>query len=335
MMVSIKEIIVNPGRRALDQAHIQALADSMAETRLLNPITIGSNFVLIAGFHRLEAAKRLGWAEIECTILDLPDLEAELAEIDENVVRKGLSGVEYSELLLRRKEIYETLHPEAKRGGDRKSEEIKLSKCQFDPAKSFLDDTAEKMGVSPRTVARQIQTAKNLTPEAKEILKQSGTKVSKKAALKLSRLSPAQQSEAATQLADGEIANLSEYRPKAEEHDKEVQDTPVDMKSTIESKTEEEPFVVLRKQYSGFKEALADLKNADRDFSCTPESFLDEFMCFAQKFRQDIGWYDDPYYQAAIAQLSSRHLTFLREQVNFICASARDFYKAVERTVKK
>ena len=74
-------------------------------------------------------------------------------------------------MLLRRKEIYETLHPETKRGGDRKSEEIKRTKCPFDPAKSFVDDTADKLGVNPRTVRRQIQTAKNLTPETKEIIK--------------------------------------------------------------------------------------------------------------------------------------------------------------------
>ena len=97
-------------------------------------------------------------------------LLAELAEVDENVVRKGLSAVEYSDLLLRRKEIYEALHPETKHGGDRKSEKIKSAKCTFDSEKSFVDDTAEKLGVDPSTIRRQIQTAKNLTSEAKDII---------------------------------------------------------------------------------------------------------------------------------------------------------------------
>ena len=39
-----------------------------------------------------------------------------------------------------------------------------------------------------RTIERQIQTAKNLTPETKEIIKKSGGKISKEAALRLSRL---------------------------------------------------------------------------------------------------------------------------------------------------
>lgn len=34
------------------------------------------------------------------------------------------------------------------------------------PVKSFAQDTAEKLGVVPRIVELQIQTAKNLTPEA-------------------------------------------------------------------------------------------------------------------------------------------------------------------------
>ena len=87
----------------------------------------------------------------------LEGLQAELAEIDENFVRTDLSAIEYGDLLLRRKEIYETL-----------------------TSKSFVEDTAEKPGVGKRTVERQIQTAKNMTPKAKAIICDSGAKVTKK-----------------------------------------------------------------------------------------------------------------------------------------------------------
>ena len=43
-------------------------------------------------------------------------MQAELAEIDENFVRKNLSIIDFGNLLLRRKEIYEILHPETKQG---------------------------------------------------------------------------------------------------------------------------------------------------------------------------------------------------------------------------
>ena len=209
MQIPIYQINVNAGRREADQEAVQKLADSISKVGLLNPITVDQEYTLIAGLHRLEAAKRLGWTEIKCTVCNLEGLEAELAEIDENFVRKDLSDDEFRELLLRRKEIYESLHPETKHGGDRKSEKIKRAKCALDPAPSFIEDTAEKLSVHPATVRREIQTAKNLTAEAKTVLRDSDVKLTKKDTLKLSRLPPEQQEDAATQLAAGEIGRAS------------------------------------------------------------------------------------------------------------------------------
>ena len=60
--------------------------------------------------------KLLGWTEIECVVSEADGLQAELAEIDENFVRAGLSHRELGDLLLRRKELYEALHPETRQG---------------------------------------------------------------------------------------------------------------------------------------------------------------------------------------------------------------------------
>lgn len=116
MKIAINEIKVTAGRRKASLTGIDELVRSISEVGLLNPITIDADHILIAGLHRLEAAKRLGWTEIECTVCGLDGLQAELAEIDENVVRTALSTIEYGELLERRKEIYESLHPETKAG---------------------------------------------------------------------------------------------------------------------------------------------------------------------------------------------------------------------------
>lgn len=212
MQIPVNEIQVKEGRRGADADIVRGLADSIREVGLLNPLTVDGGHVLIAGLHRLEAVKLLGWAEVECTISSLEGLQAELAEIDENIVRSGLPAVEYGEILLRRKEIYEALHPEVKHGGDRKSGEIKTKKFRFDLVKSFAQDTAEKLGVVPRTVELQIQTAKNLTPEAREIIKEADAKITKKTAMKLSRLEPEQQKEAAAKLAAKEIRSVDEYK---------------------------------------------------------------------------------------------------------------------------
>ena len=122
MRIPISEIKINPGRREVLSKRVSELAKSIAEVGLLNPITLNRDNTLIAGLHRLEAAKLLGWAEVDCTVSSLEGLQAELAEIDENFVRTDLSTIEYGDLLLRRKEIYEVLHPETKNGGDRKRE---------------------------------------------------------------------------------------------------------------------------------------------------------------------------------------------------------------------
>lgn len=216
MRIPINEIKINEGRREAAPADIRELADSIAEIGLLNPIIVGQGRTLIAGLHRLEAAKLLGWTEIECTVSSLDGLQAELAEIDENFVRRDLTPIAFGELLLRRKEIYEALHPSAKNGGDRKSEEIRTSKSRSDPVKSFAQDTAEKLGISRRTVERQVQIAKKLTPETKKLIRDSDTLITRTEALALSRLEPGPQVEATALLTAGKIQSVDEYAPPAQ-----------------------------------------------------------------------------------------------------------------------
>ena len=134
-----------------------------------------------------------------------------MAEIDENIVRRDLSTIEKGNQLLRRKEIYESLRPEGRHGGDRKSEKIKCAKCVLDSEPSFVQDTAEKMGISQSTVRRQIQAARDMIPEAKRLIQDSGAEISQKGALKLSRLEAERQEEVAAMLASGEIQRVDEY----------------------------------------------------------------------------------------------------------------------------
>ena len=307
MRLSIKEIQVKEGRRSLDTCHVGELADSIREIGLLNPLTIDRDNFLIAGLHRLEAVKRLGWTEVDCTVSSLEGLAAELAEIDENIVRSDMSTLEYGEILLRRKEIYETLHPETKRGM-RNGQTSKSDKMSFLETKSFAQDTAEKLGVVPRTVERQIQTAKNLTQEAKEIIKNADKKISKKEALKLSRLEPEDQKEAARLLTTQQIRNMGEYAEKKKGEPEKAGDS--------------------------LKDMIAELKDPDKDCSGTPDSFLEEYGAFVRKFHKEIGWYSDPYYDTVFPFISPEQLSILRELTDSICAAAGQLLHKVERTMK-
>ena len=185
MKVKIEEIRINPGRREVTSETGQELAGSMKEIGLLNPITLTEGHTLVAGLHRLESAKLLGWTEIECKVTDLEGLPAELAEIDENFIRTNMTPFELSKLLKERKTIYETLHPEAKVGvaqaaAMNKARGNHVSCKMRTTPKSFLEDTAELLDVRPSTAARQLQIAENLTREAGEIIENVGSKFTKR-----------------------------------------------------------------------------------------------------------------------------------------------------------
>lgn len=347
MKIQVDEIQVKEGRRELNADHVRELAESIKELGLLNPVTVDKDHILIAGLHRLEAVKLLEWPEVECTVSSLEGLQAELAEIDENFVRNDLTTLEYGEMLLRRKEIYEMLHPNSKHGGDRKSEKIKSAKCKVDFEKSFIEDTAEKLGVHPCTVARQIQTAKNLTPETKEIIKDTDTKISKKAALKLSRLEPEQQQEAAALLAAKEIKSVDEYKAaKAAEPVPEPVEPKYNAPELIlpeEPKPEPEkpvpvpavPYTLPEERCSTLKESIADLKDPDKDCSCTPDLFLAEYTSFVGKFNREIKWYSDPQYEAACSGLIPEQMKYLRQLTDDVCAAVESLYQKIERMQKK
>ena len=196
MRMKISEIKINPGRRDTQQRNVEELARSITAVGLMNPITVTQDNTLIAGLHRLEAVKLLGWTEIECVVSEADGLQAELAEIDENFVRAGLSHRELGDLLLRRKELYEAIHQET-RQGQRNGQTAKNDNLTGLAAKPFSEDTADKLGISKRTVERLVQTAANLTPEAKKTIRDAGDKITKGDALKISRLPPDQQEEAA------------------------------------------------------------------------------------------------------------------------------------------
>lgn len=215
MRISINEIKVNPGRRATDPAYVNKLSKSIADVGLLNPVTVNEECMLIAGLHRLEAAKLLGWTKIDCAVCRMDSTRAELAEIDENVIRRSLSDMELSRVLTRRKELYEALHPETiarNRPGHVSNHKGSSDKLSSEPkAKSFVEDTAEKLGVSTRTVERHLWLAEHLTPEASKILRKMDKQPPRSELMKLARLEPDRQAECAAQLLSGETKSVDTY----------------------------------------------------------------------------------------------------------------------------
>jgi ParB family chromosome partitioning protein len=162
MKINIDEIkIINRKRNAGD---VSQLCASINEIGLLQPVTVTSDFKLIAGLHRITACKHLGWQEIEVNVVDYDsEILSELAEIDENLIRNELTQFDKSIQTSRRKEIYEILHPQTKHGGDRKSspqvEELIKNKTE-----SFVEQTAKATNQSRQNVERNSRRGKVLKP---------------------------------------------------------------------------------------------------------------------------------------------------------------------------
>ena len=215
MRIPITEIKIIPGRRKAVPSHIAELAKSIADVGLLNPITVNEDHTLIAGLHRLEAAKLLNWTEIDCTICDIDSTRAELAEIDENVIRRPLSDMELNRALTRRKELYEALYPETiarNRPGHVSNHQGSSDKLSPESkVKSFVEDTAEKLGVSARTVERHLYLAEHLTPKVSEILKKMDKQPPRCELMKLARLEPGQQEECAALFLSNKIKSVDTY----------------------------------------------------------------------------------------------------------------------------
>jgi ParB family chromosome partitioning protein len=183
MLATISIDLIENGQRLRDlsEATVAALVNSIGDVGLLNPITVyprklfrGGNQVdgygLVAGLHRKTACERLGLVEIEANVLDLSDLECQIAECDENLCAPQLTPADRARFTARRKDAYEALHPEAKHGGDRKSDQVaKLA------ARSFAEDQAANTGQSERAVQRDAERGAKVADKALNLVR--GTKL--------------------------------------------------------------------------------------------------------------------------------------------------------------
>lgn len=166
--------------RQPDPKRVERLIASIADVGLLNPITVYPKEVvrngqaqaglgLIAGMHRLEAAKRLGWTEIEAVVVDLGEHQRVIAECDENLCGTNLSPAEVALFTARRKAAYEALHPETKNGAIGNGREKVRKVCEA--TDRFTADTAAKTGASERKVQLDAERGTRITEDVLAIVK--------------------------------------------------------------------------------------------------------------------------------------------------------------------
>ncbi len=206
-MIPMDVIVVSPTRREIDPAKVSELAASIREIGLLNPVTITRDLHLVAGAHRLEACRELDWSEIACTFHDGDALHVELAEIDENLIRNDLDAISIGELAIRRDDILGKLGVRADPHGNGSNQHTSKG-ADSAPLLKTTADIAHEIGVSKRVLQENKQLARDLVPEAKQVIR--STEMSKTEALKLARMKPEQQKVVAGRIKTGEAKNVKE-----------------------------------------------------------------------------------------------------------------------------
>lgn len=161
-------IEVGERHRALSEPAVKSLASSLSEIGLRQPITVrvvdemeidgklvSGVPLLVAGRHRLEAAKRLGWSHIECFEVDDDAMKAEMWEIAENLHRFDLTKDQRDEHIRRYAELIEARQA----AGVSKQNAAKLSargRLNEGRPQGIPRQIAEETGLSVDTVRRAL-----------------------------------------------------------------------------------------------------------------------------------------------------------------------------------
>jgi len=176
----VDEIQMGNRLRPVSLAGVEAIKASIGELGVMKDaihvrkIKRSGKFELLAGGHRLTAARDLEWPTIKVVCWDCNDDFARLMEIDDNLAGAELTALDTAVFLAERKRVYEKLHPEAKQGGTRGNQHT--GGWQTDTM-SFCQATAEKFGISDRHVRRMVSAGSVLTGGDAHRLRSSGRPV--------------------------------------------------------------------------------------------------------------------------------------------------------------
>jgi N6-adenosine-specific RNA methylase IME4/ParB-like chromosome segregation protein Spo0J len=161
--------------RDLSESTVVALMKAFQEYGQQAPIIVygketDQTVRLGAGGHRLEACRRLG-IPVLCFHNEGDDLDRQLCEIDENLIREDLSPVDRALFLARRKEIYLIKHPETAREATLKKGEVAPFRQLGETAKRFTAATADATGQKERTIQRDVERGEKISATALQMLR--------------------------------------------------------------------------------------------------------------------------------------------------------------------
>lgn len=163
--------------RGLDLPWVEALAAMVRAQGLIQPVTVrqvDGRYRLVSGMHRLAAFRALGRETIPAKISDAAsDDGAVLEEVMENLGRNELTAIDRCHHLAVLKKVWERMYPETAHGGDRgnqhtggKRQKLPLG-TDGQEIFGFSRATAEKIGLSERTIRADVKVWKGLSPASR------------------------------------------------------------------------------------------------------------------------------------------------------------------------
>lgn len=224
-LVPVDDIIVpDTPKRPLNMDKVQMLAGSMDTIGLKHAITVSANMILVAGNHRLAAARALGWKEIKAEIVPIDTILNELTTIDENLMRHDLTVLEQGLYLRRRNELLLALGKRAERGApgeervitetETKGDRTRTSRKKKIPvpktSKTTTKDIAHDMGMSERGVQERVQIANGIDDEVSKLISGLDIADNKAELLRLAKLPAKEQRAIIDLIITGKIKTVKE-----------------------------------------------------------------------------------------------------------------------------
>ena len=186
--VALDDIQISGERRACRPENVRALAESMDFGGLKTPITVRRGelprpatgepeILLVCGRHRVDAARLLGWTDIDAVFFEGDETDARIWEISENLHRANLTALEYAEHVAewaRLTEARTKALPEATPAGGQQ------------PSEKGVRKAARDLGLDASTVSRSVKID-GIAPEAKQVAKDVGLDDRKTALLTIAK----------------------------------------------------------------------------------------------------------------------------------------------------
>jgi ParB family chromosome partitioning protein len=214
-------------------------------------------FELVAGRHRLEAARKMGWATIPASVIHCDDITAELSSIAENLHRVELEDEAWDTALARWSELYEAAHETPSKKGGRP----KKTKTGRTPT-SFSKHAAKKTGKSQTAIKQSLLRAKKLSPKARAAYR--AKKVTKGQADELVKLPEAAQNKVLLLTAGKSVSETREVVKAERNRELDASPPPMDSKNALVAELQGlvDDCSAAEKVFAGAKAALQERAEA-------------------------------------------------------------------------